>query len=108
MLWLPHVADKAWLFAPAVGVGLGWGSIMGNPYIILARSIPPERTGVYMGIFNMMIVIPMILFAATLPFVYDRWLGGDPRHVLTLAGGLLLAAAVSVLWVREGWARATA
>ena len=44
---------------PALGLGIGWASIMGNPYIILASSIPPERTGVYMGIFNMMIVIPM-------------------------------------------------
>ena len=59
---------------------------MGNPYIILANSIPPERTGVYMGIFNMMIVIPMILIAVTLPFYYEPLLNGDPRNVLRLAG----------------------
>ena len=34
---------------------------MGNPYVMLADCIPPERTGVYMGIFNMFIVIPMII-----------------------------------------------
>ena len=34
------------------GLGIGWASIMGNPYIILASLIPPKRTGVYMGIFN--------------------------------------------------------
>ena len=100
MLWLPHVTERAWLFAPAVGIGIGWASIMGNPYVILAGSIPPERTGVYMGIFNMMIVIPMILFAVTLPLYYQPLLGGDPRHVLTLAGVLMLCAAVAVWTVR--------
>jgi maltose/moltooligosaccharide transporter len=73
---------------------------MGNPYVILAGSIPPERTGVYMGIFNMMIVIPMLIFGVTLPLFYQSWLGGDPRNVLTLCGVLMLFAAASVYWVR--------
>ena len=118
MLVIPEVANKAMLFLPAAGIGLAWGSIMGNPYVILAGSIPPERTGVYMGIFNMMIVIPMILIALTLPLIYggdpvSLWglftiptvvdaLHGDPRNVLRLAGGMLICAAFAVLWVREG------
>ncbi len=101
MLWLPHITDKAMLFVPAIGIGLGWASIMGNPYVILAGSIPPERTGVYMGIFNMMIVIPMLLIAVTLPFYYGPLMGGDPRHVLTLCGVLMFCAAAAVFWVRE-------
>jgi maltose/moltooligosaccharide transporter len=100
MLWLPHVTDKAMLFLPAIGIGLGWASIMGNPYVILAGSIPPERTGVYMGIFNMMIVIPMLLLAATLPFIYQPLLDGDPRNVLSLCGVLMFAAAAAVWSVR--------
>jgi maltose/moltooligosaccharide transporter len=113
MLALPHIADKALLFVPAVGVGLAWGSIMGNPYAILTNSIPPARTGVYMGIFNMMIVIPMLLFAVVmseldLGFIklglggYAHVLHSDPGNMLSLCGGLLIAAALSVLWVREG------
>jgi len=101
MLWLPHVADKALLFVPAIGIGIGWASIMGNPYVILAGSIPPERTGVYMGIFNMMIVIPMLIFSATTWLFYDRLLGGDPRHMLTLCGALMFCAAAAVWSVRE-------
>ncbi|MCR9194521.1 MAG: MFS transporter [Hyphomonas sp.] len=100
MLWLPNVTDKAMLFIPAIGVGIGWASIMGNPYIILANAIPPDRTGVYMGIFNMMIVIPMLLIAVTLPFYYDPLLGGDARNVLRLSGVLMFFAAASVWWVR--------
>ncbi|USQ93937.1 MFS transporter [Caulobacter sp. RL271] len=98
MFAIPHVAQKAWLFLPAIGVGLGWASIMGNPYIILSESIPPERTGVYMGIFNMMIVTPMLLNAVTMPLYFDSLLAGDPRRVLMLCGVLMAAAAVCVLW----------
>lgn len=101
MLWLPHVTEKWMLFLPAIGIGIGWASIMGNPYAILAGSIPPERTGVYMGIFNMLIVIPWLSLAATLPFYYEPLLGGDPRNVLTLCGVLMMAAAAAVFSVRE-------
>ncbi len=101
MLALPHVAEKWLLFVPAIGIGIGWASIMGNPYVILAGSIPPERTGVYMGIFNMMIVIPMVLFSVTMPLVYRPLLGGNPGQVLTLCGVLMFGAAAAVFWVRE-------
>ncbi len=112
-LALPHITDKPLLFVAAIGTGLAWGSIMGNPYTILANSIPPQRTGVYMGIFNMMIVIPMLLFAfviseINLGFVtlglgfYDGILGHDPRNVLTVSGACMFIAAIAVLTVREG------
>jgi maltose/moltooligosaccharide transporter len=99
MLALPAITTKAMLFLPMIGVGLGWGSIMGNPYVMLAGSIPPERTGVYMGIFNMFIVIPMLIQGVTLPFIYHGWLNGDPGHVVALAGVMLLGAAVATLFV---------
>ena len=119
MLALPHIDTKAILFLPAIGTGLAWGSIMGNPYVILSNAIPPQRTGVYMGIFNMMIVIPMLLFAFVmgeldLGFaklglgVYEHVLGHDPRNALTLSGVCLILAALAVLWVREGRAGARA
>jgi maltose/moltooligosaccharide transporter len=100
MIFLPGVQDRWWLFIPMIGIGLAWGSIMGNPYVMLARSIPPERTGVYMGIFNMFIVIPMLIQSFTLPLYYKVWLGGDARNVIVLAGALLLCAAVATLRVK--------
>ncbi len=101
MILLPHMPSPLWLAVPAIGVGICWGSIMGTPYVMLASCIPPRRTGVYMGIFNMMIVIPMLINAATLPFFYNNLLGGDARNVLMLAGILLVCAAVAVLRVRD-------
>lgn len=101
ILAIPTITDAFWLYSAAVGIGICWGSIMGTPYIMLAGCIPSHRTGVYMGIFNMMIVIPMLLTAATFPFYYEPLLGGDPRNALTLAGALLLCAAIAVMRVRD-------
>jgi maltose/moltooligosaccharide transporter len=100
MICIPLIHTPGLLFIPMIGVGMAWASIMGNPYIMLAGSIPPERTGVYMGIFNMFIVIPMIIQIFTLPLYYHRWLDGNPENVIRLAGGLLMCAAVAVLFVR--------
>lgn len=103
-MWaLPGISaeDGKWLlFVPMLGVGLAWASIMGNPYVLLAGSIPPERAGVYMGIFNMFIVIPMIIQMLTLPLIYEPLLDGRPDNVIRLAGALLACAAVAVLFVR--------
>jgi maltose/moltooligosaccharide transporter len=84
-----------------IGIGIGWASMMGNPYVMLANAIPPERTGVYMGIFNMFIVIPMMIESLTMPLLYRPLLGGDPRHVLMLAGILMLLAALATLAIRD-------
>jgi maltose/moltooligosaccharide transporter len=100
LLAMPHISSPVAIYLPAIGLGLGWASIMGNPYIVLASAIPAERTGVYMGIFNMMITAPMILFAFTMPFLYEPVLGNDPRNVLTFSGILMILAAISVSRVR--------
>lgn len=100
MIAIPQIQTQAWLFVPMLGIGLAWASIMGNPYVMLASSIPPERTGVYMGIFNMFIVIPMLIQGVTLPLIYKTWLGSDPRQVLVFAGVLMLMAALATLRVK--------
>jgi maltose/moltooligosaccharide transporter len=100
LLAIPHIPDKNMLFIPMIGMGLSWASMMGNPYILLAGSIPPERTGVYMGIFNMFIVIPMLLETFTIPIYYKSWLGNNPVNAIMLAGVLLILSSVSVLFVK--------
>lgn len=100
MLAIPGITDRALLFVPMVGVGLAWASMMGNPYVMLAGCIPAERVGVYMGIFNVFIVVPMMIQIFTLPLYYRAWLGGDPQNVVRLAGALLLCAAAATMMVR--------
>jgi maltose/moltooligosaccharide transporter len=101
MIALPLTNSLPFMWVMMALMGLSWGSIMGNPYIVLANSIPPERTGVYMGIFNMMICAPMLLFAATMTFMYKPLLGGDPRNVMIFGGLCMLLAAVAIFRVKE-------
>lgn len=102
MFAIPHIRDKAHLFLPMIGVGLGWAGMMGNTYVMLAHAIPPERNGVYMGIFNMFIVIPMLIQTVTMPLYYEPWLGGDSRNALILAGALMALGALATLFVAAG------
>ncbi len=97
---IPYIQDKTLLFIPMIGMGLSWASMMGNPYVMLAGSIPPERTGIYMGIFNMFIVIPMLLETFTIPLYYKTGLDNNPVHAIKLAGVLLILASVSVLFIK--------
>ena len=78
-----------------IGFGVAWASMMGVPYIMVVGSIPKERYGVYMGIINMMIVVPMILQTTTFGFVFENFLGKDPLKAMTFAATLLLIASFS-------------
>ena len=102
MLLLPGVETTAGLFILMLGIGVGWAGMMGNTYVMLADSIPAERNGIYMGIFNMFIVIPMLIQTLTMPLIYRPLLGGDPRNVLLLGGTLMLLGAVATLFVNAG------
>jgi len=88
------------LYPVMIGVGIGWASMMGTTYAMLAAAIPPERTGIYMGVFNMFIVIPMLIQTVSLPLFYEPLLGGYPRGVIGLACVLMLLGAASTLLVR--------
>jgi maltose/moltooligosaccharide transporter len=100
-LAMPQLGQHLALVIPALGLGLGWASIMGNPYVILAGSIPRDRTGVYMGIFNMMIVIPMLLNGLTFGWLYKHVLQNDPRNAVMFGGALLICAAITMIWVKD-------
>lgn len=99
MLAIPAIHDRSWLFVPMLGIGLAWGSMMGNPYVMLSDAIPKERVGVYMGVFNMFIVIPMLIQNLTLPLFYESLLDGNPANVIRLAGALLACAAVACAFI---------
>jgi maltose/moltooligosaccharide transporter len=102
MLLIPSAATPLALFALMLGIGIGWAGMMGNTYVMLADCIPAQRNGIYMGIFNLFIVIPMLIQTLTMPLIYRPLLGGDPRHVLILGGSLMLAGALATLRVDAG------
>jgi len=100
-LAFPYIANKYLLFFAITGFGIGWASMMGIPYLMVVSDIPKERYGVYMGIINMMIVIPMIFQTLTFGFVLKNFLGNDPRNAITFAGVLLLIACVCTLLIKN-------
>ena len=95
------IANKWLLFASMAGVGIAWASILSMPYVILSTAVPPARMGVYMGVFNLFIVIPQIAMSLIVPNIFNNLLGADPRNAVVLGGVSLLVAAVTVLGVRD-------
>ncbi len=101
LLIIPIIENKYFLFAPMIGFGIAWASMMGVPYIMVVNSIPKERYGVYMGIVNMMIVVPMILQTISFGYIYENFLGKNPSNVMTFAGILLLLASLATLRIKQ-------
>ena len=87
------------LIALALG-GVAWASILSMPYAILAGALPPERMGVYMGIFNFFIVLPEILAALTFGPLVKNYLGGNLVHAVMAGGVFMLIAAALAQWVK--------
>lgn len=89
------------LWVGMAGVGIAWASILSMPYVILAGSIKAERMGVYMGVFNLFIVIPQIVQSFLTPQIYKPLLGDNPLNAVMLGGASMLVAALSVLIVKD-------
>ena len=101
LLIFPHITNKTLLFVPMIGFGIAWASMMGVPYIMVVGSIPKTRYGVYMGIINMMIVVPMILQTLSFGFIFKHFLGEDPGLAISFAGVLLLLSAAATLRINK-------
>jgi len=99
-LLFPHIENKYLLFPAITGFGIGWASMMGIPYLMVVANIPKERYGVYMGIINMMIVIPMFIQTLTFGYVLKNFLNNDPRQAITFAGILLVISAICTLFIK--------
>lgn len=99
-LLFPHIENKYLLFPAITGFGIGWASMMGIPYLMVVANIPKERYGVYMGIINMMIVIPMFIQTLTFGYILKNFLNNDPRQAITFAGVLLIVSAICTLFIK--------
>ncbi|MDP3566979.1 MFS transporter [Sediminibacterium sp.] len=101
LLAFPQIENKYLLFVPMAGFGIAWASMMGIPYLMVVNDIPKEKYGVYMGIINMMIVIPMILQTTTFGWVLNNFLGNDSGKAISFAGVLLLLACAATLLIKD-------
>lgn len=101
LIAFPFIEDKYMLFVPMTGFGIAWASMMGVPYLLVVNQIPKERYGVYMGIINMMIVIPMIIQTISFKYVLKYALNESPTNAILFAGVLLLISAVCTTLIKK-------
>jgi maltose/moltooligosaccharide transporter len=100
LLCFPIVQNQYVFFAVVIGYGIAWASMMGIPYLMVVSVVPKERYGVYMGIINMMIVIPMIIQNLSFGYILKNFLDNDPRQAISFAGVLLVIAALCTLLIK--------
>lgn len=101
LMIVPSIGNQYLIFIPMIGLGIAWASIMGVPYIMAVRMIPSTRLGVYMGIINMIIVIPMLIESLTFGWIYQTLLGGNPSNAIRFAAVFLAIGGLLMLWIKE-------
>ncbi|MEM7163194.1 MAG: MFS transporter [Bacteroidota bacterium] len=94
------IKDQYALLIAMTGIGVAWASIVSMPYAIIANDIPPKQMGIFMGLFNMFIVIPEIIAALGFGWIMRNVLDNNILHAVMLAGLLLLIAALLMLAVK--------
>lgn len=101
-LVFPFIQQVPLLYVAISGFGIGWASMMGIPYLMVVNDIPKERYGVYMGVINMMIVIPMFIQTISFGYILRNFLDNDPGKAIFFAGVLLLVAALATTLIKVG------
>jgi maltose/moltooligosaccharide transporter len=91
------ISDPFWLRFSMIGVGIAWASILSIPYAMLSGSLPAEKMGYYMGVFNFFIVIPQIVAGTILGFMLTHLFNGQPIYILVCGGvSMVLAGLISL------------
>ncbi|NTS77407.1 MFS transporter [Catenovulum sp. SM1970] len=89
------------LLLPMVGIGISWAAILAMPYAILAGSLPAEKTGVYMGIFNFTIAAPQIISGLFSGWILHSVFENQAIYIIMLAGVSMVLGAISVYFVKD-------
>ncbi len=91
---IPYIQDPFYVLFPMVLFGIGWAAMMGIPYSMVSKVVPQERRGVYMGILNMMIVIPMGIETLTFGPIFKNLLGSNSVNAMLFAAVFFAIAAI--------------
>ncbi|MBA6313357.1 MFS transporter [Cellulophaga baltica] len=91
---IPYISDPILVLIPMVLFGIGWAAMMGIPYTMVSKIVPQDRRGVYMGILNMMIVIPMGIQTVTFGPIFKNLLGGSAVNAILFGGVFFILAGV--------------
>jgi maltose/moltooligosaccharide transporter len=94
LISVAFVTNKYMVYGCMVGVGIAWSSILSMPYAMLAGSLPEDKVGVYMGIFNFFIVLPEIIASLFFGWIMSNLLNNDRMLAVQIGGGLMILAGI--------------
>jgi maltose/moltooligosaccharide transporter len=89
------------LLISMIGVGIAWAGILAMPYTILSGVLPAKRMGIYMGLFNLTVVVPQILSGVFGGPILRTFFGGQGIYILVFAGVIMILGSISVLFVKQ-------
>ena len=95
------IQDPQLLLISMIGVGIAWASILSMPYAMLSSSLPPDKMGYFMGVFNFFIVIPQLVAATILGFIVGKLFHGQPIYALIIGGISMIIAGILTLNVED-------
>jgi maltose/moltooligosaccharide transporter len=93
------IRDPNWLLLSMLAMGFAWASVLSLPYAMLSDTVPAQKMGLYMGLFNLFIVIPQVVAAGVLGSVLRMFFAGQPVYALALGGGCFVVAGLLTLRV---------
>lgn len=93
--------DVRWLMLSEVGIGIAWASVLAMPYAILASSLPQRKLGIYMGLFNVFIVVPQFLVATVMGTIMKTFFPGQPIWTMLAAALVMAIASLAMLRVNS-------
>ncbi|HAN77920.1 MAG TPA: MFS transporter [Bacteroidales bacterium] len=94
-------SNHYYILISMLGVGIAWAAILAMPYAILSSVLPAKRMGIFMGLFNLTVVIPQIISGVFGGYILTNFFGGQAIYILVLAGVMMLLGAVSVFFVND-------
>lgn len=95
------IRDPNLLILSEIGLGIAWASILAMPYAILASSLPQKKLGIYMGLFNVFIVVPQLLVATVMGTILKKFFPTEPIWTMAFAATVMGLAALAMLRVPE-------
>jgi maltose/moltooligosaccharide transporter len=95
------IKDPKMLVISEIGIGIAWASILAMPYAILASSLPQRKLGIYMGLFNIFIVVPQLLVATVMGSMMKAFFPGEPIWTMLAAALVMALAAIAMLRVQS-------
>tara|TARA_R110002050_G_scaffold57866_1_gene130122 strand:- start:33247 stop:34599 length:1353 start_codon:yes stop_codon:yes gene_type:complete len=101
MLSIPYIKDPLLVVLPMILFGIGWAAMMGIPYSMVSKIVPQKRRGVYMGILNMMIVIPMGIQTITFGPIVKNLLNNSAVNAILFGGVFFIIAGVLALRLKS-------